>query len=176
MAVKVRLTRVGNRNNPIWRVVVADDRAPRDGRFIEVLGHYNPQRSPSEIRIDEQRLERWLSRGAQPTRAVAKLVAALKRGHPPAAELRAEAERQQKARAATAASEVTESAAEAETNGAEATAESEPTAESEAIADAEATADAEASAGDDASEGNAEQAAPAEPTEPAADAADDGAS
>ncbi|SEH15138.1 30S ribosomal protein S16 [Thermoleophilum album] len=172
MAVKVRLTRVGNRNNPIWRVVVADDRAPRDGRFIEVLGHYNPQRSPSEIRIDEERLERWLSRGAQPTRAVSKLVAALRRGHPPAAELRAEAERQQKARAATAASEVAESSAGPEANEADSQADSESTANAQPTAETEPTA--EGTAGDEASEGSAEQPPP-EAKEPAADAGDDGA-
>src|SRR4029434_327550 len=53
MSVRVRLTRVGSKKNPIWRVVVADQRSPRDGRFIETIGHYNPQTDPSTIRIDE---------------------------------------------------------------------------------------------------------------------------
>ena len=68
LAVRIRLTRVGARNNPIWRVVAADQRSPRDGRFIEVLGHYNPQTDPSTIEIDEERVRNWLAQGAQPTR------------------------------------------------------------------------------------------------------------
>src|SRR3954452_4891165 len=67
MSVRLRLTRVGSKKNPIWRVVVADQRSPRDGRFIESIGHYNPQTDPSTIVIDESRLEHWLSRGAEPT-------------------------------------------------------------------------------------------------------------
>ena len=58
MSVRVRLTRVGSKKNPIWRVVVADQRSPRDGRFIETIGHYNPQTEPSTIRIDEKELDR----------------------------------------------------------------------------------------------------------------------
>jgi len=76
MAVRVRLTRVGSKKNPIWRVVVADQRSPRDGRFIETIGHYNPQTEPSTIRIDEERLQHWISRGAQPTGTVKQLVKA----------------------------------------------------------------------------------------------------
>ena len=76
MSVRVRLTRVGSRKNPIWRVVVADGRSPRDGRFIETIGHYNPQTDPSTIVIDHGRLEHWLSRGAQPTNTVRKLMRA----------------------------------------------------------------------------------------------------
>jgi ribosomal protein S16 len=59
MPVRVRLTRVGSKKNPIWRVVVADGRSPRDGRFIETIGHYNPQTEPSTILIDEDRLQHW---------------------------------------------------------------------------------------------------------------------
>jgi small subunit ribosomal protein S16 len=76
MSVRVRLTRVGSKKNPIWRVVVADQRSPRDGRFIETIGHYNPQTEPSTIRIDEDRLQHWLARGAQPTGSVKQLVKA----------------------------------------------------------------------------------------------------
>jgi small subunit ribosomal protein S16 len=76
MSVRVRLTRVGSKKNPIWRVVVADQRSPRDGRFIETIGHYNPQTEPSTIRIDEERLQHWLARGAQPTGSVKQLVKA----------------------------------------------------------------------------------------------------
>ncbi len=74
MAVRLRLTRVGNSKNPIWRVVVADQRSPRDGRFIEVVGHYNAQTDPSTITIDEERVRHWLSKGAQPTAQVRKLL------------------------------------------------------------------------------------------------------
>jgi small subunit ribosomal protein S16 len=76
MSVRVRLTRVGGKKNPIWRVVVADQRSPRDGRFIETIGHYNPQTEPSTIAIDDERLEHWLARGAQPTGTVKKLIKA----------------------------------------------------------------------------------------------------
>ena len=76
MAVRIRLTRVGAKNNPIWRVVAADQRSPRDGRFIEVLGHYNPQTDPSTIVIDEERTLRWLAQGAQPSGTVKKLLKA----------------------------------------------------------------------------------------------------
>ena len=77
MSVRVRLTRVGSKKNPIWRVVVADQRSPRDGRFIETIGHYNPQTDPSTIVIDEERLQHWVERGAQPTPAVKQLAKAL---------------------------------------------------------------------------------------------------
>jgi small subunit ribosomal protein S16 len=76
MSVRVRLTRVGSKKNPIWRIVVADQRSPRDGRFIEMIGHYNPQTEPSEIVIDDERLRHWLERGAQPTNTVKKLIKA----------------------------------------------------------------------------------------------------
>jgi small subunit ribosomal protein S16 len=76
LAVKIRLTRVGARNNPVWRVVATDQRSPRDGRFIEVLGHYNPQTDPSTIELDETRVRDWLSRGAQPSNTVKNLLKA----------------------------------------------------------------------------------------------------
>jgi len=74
VAVRVRLTRVGSRKNPIWRVVVADQRSPRDGRVIETVGRYNAQTSPSQIVIDEDRVRHWLERGAQPSGTVKKLL------------------------------------------------------------------------------------------------------
>jgi small subunit ribosomal protein S16 len=76
LAVRVRLTRVGSRKNPIWRVVVADQRSPRDGRVIETVGRYNAQTEPSEIVLDEERLRHWLDRGAQPSGTVRKLMRA----------------------------------------------------------------------------------------------------
>jgi len=80
MSVRVRLTRVGSKKNPIWRVVVSDQRSPRDGRFIETIGHYNPQTDPSTIVIDEERFQHWVSRGAQPTNTVKQLVRAHAKG------------------------------------------------------------------------------------------------
>jgi small subunit ribosomal protein S16 len=74
VSVRLRLTRVGGRKDPIWRVVVADQRAPRDGRVIETIGHYNPQTNPSTIAIDEERARNWLARGAQPSDTVRKLL------------------------------------------------------------------------------------------------------
>jgi small subunit ribosomal protein S16 len=76
MSVRVRLTRVGSKKNPIWRVVVADQRSPRDGRFIEQIGHYNPRTEPSTIVIDRERLDHWLELGAQPSNTVRKLMRA----------------------------------------------------------------------------------------------------
>ena len=74
MAVRLRLTRVGGRKDPIWRIVAADARSPRDGRFIETVGHYNPQTQPSTIRLDEEKVRAWLAKGAQPTDQVRKLL------------------------------------------------------------------------------------------------------
>ena len=74
MAVAMRLTRVGGKKDPQWRVVVADRRSPRDGRFIEVVGRYNPQTDPSTIVLKEDRIRHWLSRGAQPSEPVQKLL------------------------------------------------------------------------------------------------------
>ena len=85
MAVRVRLTRVGSKKNPIWRVVVADQRSPRDGRYIEAIGQYNPQTDPSIIRIDEERLQHWLDRGAQPSGTVKQLVKAQRKSGGPTA-------------------------------------------------------------------------------------------
>jgi small subunit ribosomal protein S16 len=70
----MRLTRVGGKKNPIWRIVVADQRSPRDGRIIETLGQYNPQTQPSSIKVDGDRARHWLERGAQPTDQVRKLL------------------------------------------------------------------------------------------------------
>lgn len=72
--VRIRLRRVGSRKNPIWRIVVADRRSPRDGRTIETIGHYNPQTDPSVIVVDEDRARHWLDHGAQPTPTVATLL------------------------------------------------------------------------------------------------------
>jgi small subunit ribosomal protein S16 len=74
MSVSMRLTRVGGKKDPVWRVVVADARSPRDGRVIETIGRYNAQTDPSTISIDEDRARHWLGQGAQPSDAVRKLL------------------------------------------------------------------------------------------------------
>jgi small subunit ribosomal protein S16 len=76
MAVRMRLARVGSKKNPIYRVVVADSRSPRDGRFIEIVGRYNPQTDPSTIDLDEAKVKDWLGKGASPSNAVSRLLKA----------------------------------------------------------------------------------------------------
>ena len=67
MAVKIRLTRLGSKKAPFYRVVVADSRSPRDGKFIDILGTYNPLTNPAEIKIDNEKAKEWIKNGAQPT-------------------------------------------------------------------------------------------------------------
>lgn len=74
MAVKVRLARAGAKKHPIYRVVVADERCPRDGRFIEHIGQYNPTKTPAEFKVDADRLAHWLGCGAQPSETVRRLL------------------------------------------------------------------------------------------------------
>ena len=74
MAVRMRLTRVGSKKNPIYRVVVADSRSPRDGKFIDIVGRYNPQTDPSTIDFDDDKVRDWLSKGAQPSGTVSRLL------------------------------------------------------------------------------------------------------
>ncbi len=165
MAVKVRLTRVGSKKNPIWRVVVADGRSPRDGRTIETIGHYNPQTQPSRIEIDRERLQHWLDRGAQPSNTVKKLIRAENTGYEvpkadapapvaakpaaaepeaPAAEAPAEAEAPADAEAATEQAEAEQDASE------QPAAEAAADAEADADAATEADAPAEGDSSDDA--------------------------
>ncbi len=74
MAVKIRLKRMGQKKAPFYRVVVADARSPRDGRFIEEIGYYDPTKDPSVIKIDAELAKKWLDNGAQPTETVGKLL------------------------------------------------------------------------------------------------------
>ena len=74
MAVKIRLIRMGQKKAPFYRIVVADSRSPRDGRFIEEIGYYDPTKEPSEIRVDEEAAKKWLANGAQPTQTVEKIL------------------------------------------------------------------------------------------------------
>ena len=76
MAVKIRLKRMGKKRNPVYRIVVADSRSPRDGRFVEEIGTYDPNQDPSVIKFDEEAAKKWLATGAQPTDTVAKLLKA----------------------------------------------------------------------------------------------------
>lgn len=74
MAVKIRLMRTGKKKQPSYRVVVADSRSPRDGRFIEIIGQYEPRQDPSRITLDHDKALRWIEQGAQPTERVAKIL------------------------------------------------------------------------------------------------------
>ena len=76
MAVKLRLTRVGSKKNPVYRIVAADSRSPRDGKFLEIVGRYNPQTDPSTIELNEERIRDWISKGAQPSETVQRLLKA----------------------------------------------------------------------------------------------------
>lgn len=67
MAVKIRLTRLGDKKSPFYRVIVADSRSPRDGKFIDIIGTYNPLTNPAEIKIDNEKAKEWIKNGAQPT-------------------------------------------------------------------------------------------------------------
>jgi small subunit ribosomal protein S16 len=74
MATKIRLKRLGAKKAPFYRIVVADSRAPRDGRFIEEIGYFNPLSDPNELKIDEEKALKWLSTGAQPSETVKSLM------------------------------------------------------------------------------------------------------
>ena len=73
MAVKIRLRRMGQKKAPFYRIIVADSRSPRDGRFIEEIGYYDPTKEPSVIKVDEEAAKKWLNNGAQPTDMVGKI-------------------------------------------------------------------------------------------------------
>ena len=74
MAVSIRLRRMGTTRRPAYRVVVADSRSPRDGRFIEIIGHYNPLTNPPTVKIDRDKAQAWIAKGAQPSNTVKKLI------------------------------------------------------------------------------------------------------
>ena len=73
MAVKIRLRRMGQKKAPFYRIIVADSRSPRDGKFIEEIGYYDPTKEPSVIKVDEEAAKKWLNNGAQPTEMVGKI-------------------------------------------------------------------------------------------------------
>ena len=74
MAVKMRLTRMGAKKAPFYRVIVADERSPRDGKFIDEIGYYNPLTNPAEVKIDAEKAQKWIENGAQPTETVKSLL------------------------------------------------------------------------------------------------------
>ena len=75
MAVKIRLKRIGSKKTPFYRIVVADSRYPRNGRFIEEIGYYDPMKKPIELKLDNEKVQTWLKNGAQPTETVKALIA-----------------------------------------------------------------------------------------------------
>lgn len=86
MAVKLRLMRMGKKKQPTYRVVAADSRSPRNGRFIEIIGTYDPRHEPSVVKIDTERAADWISKGAQPTETVARLIKVAESQPAPAAD------------------------------------------------------------------------------------------
>ncbi len=80
MSVSIRLRRTGSTRRPSYRVVVADSRSPRDGRFIEILGHYNPLTQPPTVKIDRAKVQAWIAKGAQPSNTVKRLISNVKEG------------------------------------------------------------------------------------------------
>jgi small subunit ribosomal protein S16 len=131
LAVKIRLARAGAKKAPFYRIVAADSRSPRDGRFIEILGRYNPRTEPSYIELDVERTEAWLGKGAQMTETVAKLYEVAKNPETEAPVKEAKLSKKAQAKAAAKAE------APAEAPPAEAAAE-------ETVADAEPEVEAEA--------------------------------
>ena len=102
MAVKIRLARHGAKKRPFYRVVVADSRMPRDGRYIELVGRYNPVSDPKVIDLDLERIDAWIAQGAQPTDSVANLIA-IARGEKPMPEKKQKLSKKAAAKAAAAA-------------------------------------------------------------------------
>lgn len=144
MAVKIRLARHGATKAPFYRVVVTDGRSPRDGRFIEVVGRYNPRTEPSFVELDVEKVEAWIGKGAQPSETVLKLLAIAKGEK----EAPAEAEKRP-SKKALAKEEAAAAEAEAATEAAsEEAADAQPG--SDEPAEAEAAAETEESAEDDA--------------------------
>lgn len=161
--LKIRLARVGKKKQPTYRVVVADSRAPRDGKYVEIIGQYNPRTEPNTFVIDEDKARDWMRKGAQPTERMQKLLATVGLMEaptfpPPKPKVEPQAQRPATPAAAASAPAAT-ATAEAEVPAAEAAAE-EPAAETEApAAEAEEpVAEAEATEGTPAEEEKSEEA------------------
>lgn len=163
MAVKIRLARHGAKKAPYYRIVVADGRARRDGRFIEVVGRYNPRTNPSTVEVDVEKVDAWLAKGAQPTEAVGKLIAIARGDKTAPVEESKVSKKAAKKAADEAAAEVkaAEEAAAAKVKAAEEAAEAKAKAAEEATAAEAAAAEAPV----------AEEAADAEPAEEVAEEA-----
>lgn len=161
MAVKIRLARHGAKKAPFYRVVVSDGRARRDGRFIEIVGRYNPRTTPSTVELDLDKVDAWIAKGAQPTEAAGKLIA-IARGDK---EVPVKGDAVSKKAAAKAAAEVEAAAkAVADEAAAKAAAKAEAEAAAEAAAEADAAPEAEAATEEPAEEA-AEEAAEPEATD-----------
>jgi len=171
LSVKIRLARAGAKKAPFYRVVAADGRAPRDGRFLEILGRYNPRTQPSFVELDLAKVDAWIAKGAQPTEAAGKLIAIV-RGDKTVVEAVARPSKKTVAKA-EAEKKASEAAAKAKADEAAKAAEEAAAAKAEAAA-----AKAEAEAAPEVVEEVVEEAAPEavedvveEPAEePAADA------
>ena len=111
LAVKIRLARHGAKKRPYYRIVVADSRMPRDGRYIEQVGRYNPLTNPKTIEIDLEKVDAWVSKGAQPTNSVSHLIDVVRNGQP-VVEKKTKISKKAAAKAAKAAEEAAEAAAE----------------------------------------------------------------
>ncbi|MDX1510861.1 MAG: 30S ribosomal protein S16 [Nitriliruptorales bacterium] len=166
MAVKLRLRREGTKKRPHYRVVAADHRAPRDGRFIEIIGEYHPLDDPSTIRIDNERAVHWLQHGAQPTEAVEKLLRIsgaweeFKPGDAPKRDRSAQPEKQKLNKKARARLE-----AEAEAKSAPAPAADDAAPADEATPEADASEETPAEAAPEAADDAAEESADTEEVE-----------
>jgi len=139
LAVKIRLARHGAKKAPFYRVVVSDGRARRDGRFIEIVGRYNPRTTPSTVELDLEKVDSWIAKGAQPTEAAGKLIA-IARGEKQAPEKTQAPSKKSLAKEAAEAEAAAKAAADAEAAAKEAQAAQAAEAESEQGAPAEAEA------------------------------------
>lgn len=113
MAVRIRLARAGAKKAPFYRIVAADSRAPRDGRFIEILGRYNPRTEPSTIELDVEKVDAWLAKGATPSDTVARLIAIAKNPEAAVPAKEAPLSKKAQAKAEAAAKAAAEAAAQA---------------------------------------------------------------
>jgi small subunit ribosomal protein S16 len=175
LAVKIRLARAGAKKAPFYRVVVADSRSPRDGRFIEIIGRYNPRTQPSTVEVDVEKAAAWIAKGAVPTETAAKLIAIAK-GETKAPEAVApKPSKKAAAKAEAAAKKAAEPVAvEAPVEAPVEEAPAEAAAVEEPAADIVAEPEAEAATAEVAEEPAAEEAASEEPSaeEPAAEQAE----
>lgn len=161
MAVKIRLARAGAKKKPFYRVVVTDSRSPRDGRFIEIVGRYNPRSKPTLVELELDRIKEWIGKGATPSETVEKLIAIAEAPDKPAPATAKDSRVSKKAASAAADAEKAAAQPAPEPEAApepevEAAADAEPEAESEAAADEPAEADAPADDADEPADDDAE--------------------